>query len=185
MKTWIIFLISAVFVLPLPAATAETREEQIQVAFTADVESVIGFAERDVKDIRTVVQKTDIEEFNYNPETQRYETSDGFYAFAQIFTTQPVVLTMKLNPLVSAAGDSVPMHAIVRTGSSSQTSDSSKTVSSSDAAPYAFYEETSGSKYPRIVSRYVFPYVTSEDTKSLAVATYDGSIVIELKTIGV
>ena len=158
-----------------------TKEEQIQVAFAPEARSIVGFSWRDVSDIRKV---TDVPsgslELEYYPQEQHYSTERDFYAYGQIFTTSPVTLSIKLNPLTAGEGE----NSVSVDWYTTSIQIGSNYLSSADGA-YAFYDETEGSVIPRATAQLISPVVDVEAVSKIADDTIlTGSVVITLTDKG-
>lgn len=184
----IILFVFTVLSFFVNASEGDIEEEQIKVAFSSNIESVIGFSSSDVKGI-TQSDITNIDNttkaFHFDSTEREYnlgdETENNIFVYAQIFSTTSAEVKIKLNPLVATDNSGVSL--IWETSNTIPVYDGTKYVNQtlkSDGQEIVVYHDDGGN-IPRVFSRQIIPIISTEEVNKAGTATkFRGSIVASL-----
>lgn len=179
---WAFFLILFISVNPV---LSDVREEQIQIAFTSDVESIVGFSGSEVMTISKVNDIAGTErEMHYDSNTRAYTLRENLYAFAQIFTTAPVRVQLELTPFVPSDNSDSNVSMRWQTSNAISVYENGQYISkqiSSDDGPLTLFQDGVSDK-PRVKSWQIVPVisVTEVNEKAGTISDFRASIVVSL-----
>ena len=189
MKKICIFLLSVLVCLNSAYSEegdqVDPQEEQIQVSFVSDVESVVGFSSSTVNSISSV-GSNDISDttksFHYDSALRQYIINEPIYAYVQIFSTAAVEVKLQLEPLTSKSSSDVTLNWATSNTIPvySGTSYVSRTISSEDGIITIFNDGTSN--IPRAKSWQIIPVLSTDEINNKAGTEtgFAASIVVSL-----
>ena len=174
-----------ILLISVNSVFSDVKEEQIQIAFTSSVDSIVGFS---ISEVQTISKVNDIsgteKEMHYDSNTRAYTLREKLYAFAQIFTTAPVRVQLELTPFIPSSNSDSEVSLNWQTSNAISVYENGQYVSrqiSSDDGPITLFQDGVSNK-PRVKSWQILPVLlaTEVNDKAGTISDFRASIVVSL-----